>query len=242
VASPAGREGALAAALAGDAVDRLELISDEFYHTGRRRSTIVMARAGRRPGTADTRSEIVAAARAAFAELGYEQASIRGIARRAAVDPALIHHYFADKSALYIETMHLPMDPQQVQAQVVDGPGGFSGERLVEHFLARWETEPARPGSISFVTLAQAITASPQTADAMREFLNDRLTFHGIAGEDEETQRRRRALVSSQLLGLAWNRYVMRLEPLASADRRDVARWVGPTIDRYAQGDLEPPL
>ncbi len=199
------------------------------------------ARPGRRPGKADTRAHIVAAARAAFAELGYERASIRGIARRASVDPALVHHYFADKSELYIETMHLPMDPHQVQADVVGGPGGFSGERLVERFLAQWEMQPAGVASSSFVTLAQAVTASPQTADAMREFLNDRLTFHGIAGEDEDTQRRRRALVSSQLIGLAWNRYVMRLEPMASADRRDIARWVGPTIDRYAQGDLGPP-
>ncbi|HEY7946283.1 MAG TPA: TetR family transcriptional regulator [Acidimicrobiales bacterium] len=200
-----------------------------------------MARAGRRPGKADTRAQIIAAARAAFAELGYEQASIRGIARRASVDPALVHHYFADKAELYIETMHLPMDPHQVQADVVDSPGGFSGERLVERFLAQWEMPSAGAASSSFVTLAQAITASPHTADAMREFLNDRLTFHGIAGEDEETQRRRRALVSSQLIGLAWNRYVMRLEPMASADRSDIARWVGPTIDRYAQGDLDPP-
>ncbi|HXQ60218.1 MAG TPA: TetR family transcriptional regulator [Acidimicrobiales bacterium] len=200
-----------------------------------------MARPGRRPGKADTRAEIVAAARAAFAELGYERASIRGIARRASVDPALVHHYFADKSELYIETMHLPIDPHQVQAEVVEGAGGFSGERLVERFLAQWEMQSAGADSTSFVTLAQAVTASPQTADAMREFLNERLTFHGFAGEDDDTQRRRRALVSSQLIGVAWNRYVMRLEPMASADRRDIARWVGPTIDRYARGALEPP-
>jgi hypothetical protein len=49
---------------------------------------------------------------------------------------------------------------------------------------------------------------------------------------------RRRSLVSSQLLGIAWNRYVMRMEPMASASRAEVARWAGPTIDRYAQGEL----
>jgi len=199
-----------------------------------------MARPGRRPGKADTRAEIVAAARAAFAELGYERASIRGIARRASVDPALVHHYFADKSELYIETMHLPIDPHQVQAEVVEGAGGFSGERLVERFLAQWEMQSAGADSTSFVTLAQAVTASPQTADAMREFLSDRLGTHGSAGEDPVTQSRRRALVSSQLLGLGWVRYVMRVEPIATADRADVARWVGPTIDRYVNGQLPP--
>jgi hypothetical protein len=30
----------------------------------------------------------------------------------------------------------------------------------------------------------------------------------------------------------------MRAEPIASAERHVVARWVGPTIDRYANEDL----
>jgi AcrR family transcriptional regulator len=201
-----------------------------------------MARAGRRPGNADTRAEIVAAARAAFAEFGYEQASIRGVARRASVDPALVHHYFADKSALYIETMKLPMDPHQIQAEVLGDDGSFSGERLVERFLAQWEMEPGDREVTSFLTLAQAMAASPDTADAMREFLTERLNPHGLPGESEQMQQRRRALISSQLMGLAWIRYVMRLEPVATTDRLEIARWVGPTIDHYLHDDLDPPV
>jgi hypothetical protein len=60
------------------------------------------------------------------------------------------------------------------------------------------------------------------------------------SGEDAATSRRRRSLVSSQLVGLAWTRYVVRMEPLASADRAEVAAWAGPTIDRYATGKLDP--
>jgi hypothetical protein len=51
--------------------------------------------------------------------------------------------------------------------------------------------------------------------------------------------RRRRSLISSQLVGLAWTRYVVRMEPLAPADRAQVAAWAGPTIDRYATGRLD---
>jgi AcrR family transcriptional regulator len=200
-----------------------------------------MVRAGRRPGGADTRSEIVAAAAQAFAELGYAGASIRTIAKRAAVDPALVHHYFGDKSELFIETMDLPMDPQAVQSEVTAEGRVFSGERLVERFLAQWENGPDGGGASSFVTFVQAVAASPRTADAVREFLDDRITFRGVAGEDEDIARRRRTLISSQLLGLAWVRYLMRAEPIASAGRGDLARWVGPTIDRYATGDLGSP-
>jgi hypothetical protein len=39
--------------------------------------------------------------------------------------------------------------------------------------------------------------------------------------------------VSSQLLGVAWARYVVRMEPLASMPRADVAALIGPAIDRY---------
>jgi AcrR family transcriptional regulator len=199
-----------------------------------------MARAGRRPGGVDTRAEIVAAAGQAFAELGYDRASIRGIAKRAGVDPALVHHYFADKAALFVETMQLPMDPHQVQAEVMGDGRPFSGERLVERFLAQWETGPPGAAPTAFITLVQAIAASPHTADTVREFLSRRIVPPGAPGEGVALQQRRRALISSQLLGLAWTRYIMRLEPVASAERTVVARWAGPTIDRYAFGDLGP--
>jgi AcrR family transcriptional regulator len=199
-----------------------------------------MPRPGRPPGPSESRSKILAAAGAIFTEVGYDAASLRSIARRAGVDPALVHHYFADKSELFIETMSLPKDPHQVQAEVTQDGRPFSGERLVERFLAQWEEGPDGRDSTSFVTLIQAVAASPATADAMREFLADRLTPHGRPGEDDAMRNRRRALISSQLLGLGLVRYIMRLEPIASADRHDVARWAGPTIGRYAHGDLAP--
>jgi AcrR family transcriptional regulator len=193
---------------------------------------------GRRPGHVDTRAAILEAARATFYEQGYAGASLRAIARRAAVDPALVHHYFADKSALYIEMMALPIDPKAVKAEAA--AGGFSGERLIERFLAQWERGRGT-ASPAFVSLAQAMAASPQVAVGMREFIVERVGLEGpFAGDgDQETRMKRQALVGSQLLGLAWARYVMRMEPLASAPRAQVARWAGPTVDRYVSGHLD---
>ncbi|HEX3564314.1 MAG TPA: TetR family transcriptional regulator [Acidimicrobiales bacterium] len=196
-----------------------------------------MARVGRRPGHADTRNEILTAARACFAEDGYDGTSLRAVARRSHVDPALVHHYFTDKAVLFIHTMHMPMDPRRV-AETAMGDGPFSGERVVERFLAQWEQGP-KPYT-SFVTLAQAMCASTEVADAVREFLAERLPAHGLPVEGDALSRRRRSLVSSQLVGLAWTRYVVRMEPLASADRAEVAAWAGPTIDRYATGEIDP--
>jgi AcrR family transcriptional regulator len=197
-----------------------------------------MAKVGRRRGNADTRAEILAAARGLFREQGYVRASLRAIARRAGVDPSLVHHYFADKAALFVESMGLPTDPQRVQREAT--AEGFDGGRVVERFLAQWERGRG-PGSPAFVAMVQAMAASPEVADAMREFLAERLGLLGDPGEDESMRRRRRALISSQLLGVGWTRYIMRIEPMASAPREEVARWVGPTIERYATGDPDAP-
>jgi len=195
----------------------------------------VTAGRGRRPGNADTRAEIAAAARAVFSEHGYGEASMRAVARRAGVDPALVHHYFADKAALFVETMALPVDPREIKEEVE--AQGFSGERLVERFLAQWE-RGRDSGSPLFVSLVQAMAASPEVADNVRQFVTERIALHGAPGDSEATQRLRRSLVSSQLLGLAWTRYVMRMEPMASASRAQIAQWAGPNIDRYATGRL----
>ena len=188
--------------------------------------------AGRRPSGTDTRAEIITAARQAFTEEGYNQATLRGIARRAGVDPALVHHYFTDKPQLFVEAMQLPADPQQVQQEAATPHDLPAGERLVERFLAQWEAGDG-PGSASFVSVAQAVAASPQAASAIREFVADRIRLTVPADEDPALSRRRRALVSAQLFGIAWHRYVMQVEPLASATRAEVARWAGPAIDPY---------
>jgi AcrR family transcriptional regulator len=192
-----------------------------------------MSPAGRRPGASDTRSEILAAARAEFSDRGYTAATVRRVAARAGVDPALVYHYFTDKASLFVASIQLPADPRTVQDQARQG-GGLDGARIVERFLAQWEDGFAEPGQ-PFVTLAQAMSSSPEVATAVRQFLTERVWAREPASADEATQTRT-ALVSSHLLGLAWARYVVRMEPLASASRSQVAAWAGPTIEAYITG------
>ena len=107
-----------------------------------------MAKVGRRPGEAVTKDAIIDAATDAFLEQGYTATTIRAVARRAGVDPALVYHYFGDKAALFVATMNLPLDPRQVQ--VDSGRDGFSGTKLVEHFLAQWEDDHSHRASRSW--------------------------------------------------------------------------------------------
>jgi AcrR family transcriptional regulator len=193
-----------------------------------------MAPVGRRQGDPDTKGMIIDAARAEFLEHGYNAATIRSVARRAQVDPALIYHYFTDKPTLYASTLSLPADPQEIMREVQVSPSS-PGARLVAGFLAQWETVPEDPGR-AFVTMVQAISSSPEAARSLREFLIDRV-WTPLA-EDEEA-RWRTTVISSQLMGLAWNRYVMRAEPLASATLQDVAERIGPVLETMMFGGAQ---
>jgi AcrR family transcriptional regulator len=189
-----------------------------------------VAPAGRRPGGHDTRADILAAAGEVFTEVGYERASIRGIARRAGVDPALIHHYFGDKAQLFVELVHLPRDP--AGEFLPPDPGRSRGNAIVQRFLSVWEGPGGQggPGATArFRTLAGAVAASPQTADALREFLLDR-----VWSRVPESPRQR-AQIAAQLWGMAWVRYVLVLEPVASADAAQLAEWFGPSIDHIIE-------
>ena len=59
------------------------------------------------------------------------------------------------------------------------------------------------------------------------------------AGLPIASARERAALIGSQLVGLAMTRYVLRLEPIASASIDHLAEVVGPTIQRYLTGPLQ---
>ena len=48
-----------------------------------------------------TRAAILKAAQELFAELGYARTTVRDIAARAAIDPAMVMRYFGSKDALF---------------------------------------------------------------------------------------------------------------------------------------------
>jgi AcrR family transcriptional regulator len=203
-----------------------------------------MAKVGRRPGKQDTRADIVAAARASFAEHGYERSSMRAIARRAGVDAALVHHYFESKPALFVEALFMRADPRTIAEEIhAEHHNLGAGAELVRAFVGIWDgpaaddaDDPDGAGKTSpFVSVVQAVAASPQAADGLREFLTDRIWNYVSRDADPEEAALRHSLIASQLFGLGWTRYVLRLEPFASASIEQLAAWVGPTLDGHLQ-------
>lgn len=194
-------------------------------------------RTGRRPGDpAQTRQAILDAAGAAFAANGFEQTSIRKVAGEAGVDPALVHHYFGTKDALFLATLDVPVDPEELIPQIVAGGRDEVGERLVRTFLSVWDS----PRGVATVAVLRSAVAHAWIARLLQEFLFSRIiarVFSELGVERAELEARG-SLVASQMLGLALTRHVLRFEPIASASPEWVVAALAPTIQRYVTGDL----
>jgi AcrR family transcriptional regulator len=195
-----------------------------------------MARSGRRPGESGARERIAASAREVFGELGFDGATIRGIATAAGVDPALVHHYFGTKQRLFLSVMSLPFDAAALKTQLLAPGLAGVGERLVRFFLSVWDEQPSvRPILTGIVRSAMT---DPDAALLLRDFLGRQGLFQLVAAIAPNRAEFRAVLVGSQLIGLAMARYIVGLEPLASANAEDVVASVGPAIERYLIGDL----
>jgi AcrR family transcriptional regulator len=196
-----------------------------------------MPRTGRRPGRSGTRAAIVEAARGAFAQVGYDRVTIRRVAAAAGVDPALVHHYFGDKQGLFVAAMELPFDPDAMLAAVLDGDPERAGERIASLLLLLWDNSETRN---PLLALVRSAVSNEQAARMLREYLAATL-FTRVAKELGMPDAPLRAsLVASQIIGLAIGRYVVRVEPLASAPRETLVPALAGTIQRYLTGDLGP--
>jgi AcrR family transcriptional regulator len=195
-----------------------------------------MPRTGRRPGNQDTRQAILAAARKAFGERGYDGASIRAIATSAGVDPALVHHYFGAKDKLFLASLEAPLDPAELLPQVIAGDPDGVGERLVRTFLTIWDS----PAGSAAAALLRSAVQHEWSARMLREFITTQVLRRILRSLDLDPREEplRASLVISQMAGLAMVRYILRLEPLASAAPETVVATVAPTVQRYLTGPL----
>jgi len=188
-----------------------------------------VARTGRRPGAGGTRDEILAAARSHFAEVGYDGATIRGIAAAAKVDPKLVMHYFESKEGVFRAAVDFPIDPAEVIPGVLEPGLDRLGGRLVRFFLETWESPAGSP----LLALIRSVVANESAATLMREFVSREILARVAEALELDQPQLRASLAASQLIGLAMLRYVVKVEPLASASPRRVAGWIGPTLQRY---------
>ncbi len=191
-------------------------------------------RRGRRAGATVTRELVLAAARERFARQGYDATTIRQVAGDAQVDPALVHYHFGPKADLFAAAVEYPVNPADIVAALVAaGATDDLGERLLRLFLSLWEERGATP----VLALVRSAANNEQAATGLREFITREVVARIARAIDADRPELRATLCGTQLVGLAMVRYVVRVEPLASASPDEVVAWIAPTLQRYLTGE-----
>ncbi|MFD7865168.1 TetR family transcriptional regulator [Streptomyces sp. NPDC057682] len=187
------------------------------------------ARADAGPGP-DARTRILDAARAEFAERGYDRTSVRGIAKAAGVDPALVHHYFGTKDEVFAAAIEVSFEPVLDIAELFGEGGADVGERLARYFIGIWENPVTR---VPLLAVIRSALTHEAAADVLRAFVLRRLLERIAERLDVPDPTFRAELAASHMVGIVILRYVVRAEPLASADPERIIAMVAPTLRRY---------
>ncbi|MFE9764922.1 TetR family transcriptional regulator [Streptomyces sp. NPDC005808] len=178
-----------------------------------------------------TRDRILDAAREEFSERGYEKTSVRGIAKAAGVDSALVHHYFGTKEQVFEAAVEVAVTPALAASNAVgDGPLDGVGERLTRFLFGVWENPTTRAPLLAIVRSAFNNEAA---AAVFRRLLVAQLMRRIAQQLDVPDAELRAELAAAQLVGVAMLRYVIKLEPLASVDVERIIERVAPVVQAH---------
>ncbi|MFD3925747.1 TetR family transcriptional regulator [Streptomyces sp. NPDC058614] len=169
-----------------------------------------------------TRQRILAAARRKFAEVGYERATIRAIAAEAEVDKSSVIQYFGTKDGLFREAVRWDIP---VAEMTTDDPAE-TVENLVRGMLNAWAADPDSPMAV----LVRASMTSEEAAELLRGHITAQAVEPVAAMVDSPDARLRAALCGAMMMGVASQRYLLRMPDLAAADTEDILRLVVPLL------------
>ncbi|WP_447646205.1 TetR/AcrR family transcriptional regulator [Nocardioides zeae] len=167
-----------------------------------------------------SREAILSAAAERFETDGFDGTTIRAIARAAGIDPAMVVRYFGSKERLFLAATTIDLALPSLDAVPVDQLGAT----LARHAVALWHSE--QPGRALRILLRAAAT-DPEAAARVRGVFLDQVLPLLARHPDGEL---RAGLVSAQILGYAFGRYVAHLPPLDAVEADEAARLLGAAL------------
>lgn len=180
-----------------------------------------------------TKAAILDAARERFAADGYARATIRAIAGQAGIDPSMVIRYYGNKEGLFAAAADFSLDLPDVSAYPVTEWGPI----FAHHVVHRWESNDTLVALLRVAATHEAATAR------MRAIFAGQVAPVVAAAEPDPAMAARRAgMLSTQMLGLALTRYVLRLPPVVAMTADEVATWIAPVIQHYLTGRPGTPL
>lgn len=181
----------------------------------------------RRPrNAAQTRSDILAAARRRFADEGYDRTTLRAIAGDVGVDAALVIRYFGSKQELFTTATQFVINMDSVESV---GPDVFVATLMLRYFQV-WEDG----------TIFPAMLRAAMTSQAAAETLNKTLAVNvapALCAATPDHDQERIAMADALIIGLVAARVIAPNPDLAVLSRDEVSRWVGPVLRQLLIGE-----
>jgi AcrR family transcriptional regulator len=103
-------------------------------------TTLVTTKRGPKAQRGEVSEQILAAARASFAQHGYAGTTMRSVSTAAGVDPALVTYYFRDKPGLLAAVLEPPPAMIAAITAAAGTPRRDRGKALVSTLLDQWES------------------------------------------------------------------------------------------------------
>lgn len=147
------------------------------------------------------------------------------------MDSALVHHYFGTKEQVFEAAVTLSFAPaMEAPKAVEEGPLDGVGERLTRFVFGVWENPATRAPLLAIVRSA----VNNEAAAAVFRRIIATQVLRRIAGRlDVPDAELRAELAAAQLVGIAMLRYVIKVEPLASADPERIIERVAPVVQAH---------
>jgi len=193
----------------------------------------------RRPGRwrsgAESKQRVLQVARELFDRNGYSGTTVRAIATAAAVDPAMVFYFFGTKQGLFSAVIDMSDSVPPAIESIFAGGLDTLGERVVRTLVENLDKSDRAP----LVMLTRSAPTDPRSEALLREFIDREITDRLAALLDAPDAVRRAGMVNVQILGLAVARYIVRIEPIASASVDELAAMFGPLVQHCLTG---PPM
>jgi AcrR family transcriptional regulator len=190
-------------------------VIDDAGHAG--------APASRKDRRRRSESAILDAARRLFAEHGYDRTSIRAVADRAGVDPALVMQHFGSKEQLFAAAARwsVPLDG------LTGADRGELPRAALQHVLDAFDDPDRRAAAQA---LLRSCLTHPAAQATMREQVMGEAQVRVAAAIGGPDAALRAAMLNAVALGLAISRYLLEVPAAAEADPADLERVLTPAL------------
>jgi AcrR family transcriptional regulator len=174
-----------------------------------------------------TRAAILASARKAFAQSGFDGAGVRGIAEGAGVTAMMVNRYFGSKEKLFAEVVAASMaDPVILDARNLASPNMVRDLASALVAITGARSEPLE----GFLILFRSASSSTAARIARKQItaIHQRTASSAVRSDDHVAERA--AIFLALVAGLQMMRQMIGLPALAKADPEVLVELLTPLI------------